>query len=143
MRAAEAGSLRKGRQALVELLGIFARGRGHREKFVVVFDGPAGGFPPGGSSEGVSVVFSAGRSADHVIRDRVERERDPGRVTVVSVDREVSGHARRKGCRVEAPTAFFEMLARSSSRQEREHSPLDRRSIERELRRHLENGGKK
>lgn len=136
LRAVEAGGLSRGREALVELAGFFARGKAGR-RVVVFFDGPAGVFPVSGAPAGVRVVFSAGRSADSLLRERVSAEGDPGRVTVVSRDREVAGFARRSGCLVETPGDFFARLAGDPGTRRARSRPTDRRSIERELRRRL------
>ncbi|MFQ3592105.1 MAG: hypothetical protein SNJ82_02820, partial [Gemmataceae bacterium] len=43
-------------------------------------------------------VFSYEREADDLIEDRVHKESDPARLTVVSDDQRIREAARRKGC---------------------------------------------
>lgn len=62
-------------------------------RVTVVYDGT-----PGRKGAESGAVFSQGREADDVIEDRVHRESDPARLTVVSDDRRVREAARRKGC---------------------------------------------
>ena len=73
----------------------------------LVLDGHAGPTPTGRIAPGFSVVFSRHVSADAVIAERVADALkwlgpvDVDSVLVVSDDREVAGHARRNGARVQ------------------------------------------
>ncbi len=88
-----------GRGGLCKMLALLAR---DGDRVEVVFDGP----PPRGSSAkqiaqtGVSVSYSAGRSADEIIIERISDNSAPRRLVVVSTDREIRRAARRRRCRI-------------------------------------------
>jgi hypothetical protein len=73
----------------------------------LILDGHAGRSPQGKVAPGLAVVFTKGRTADEVIGERVSEAFDAlgpvdaSSVVVVTDDREVRGHARRNGIRVE------------------------------------------
>jgi hypothetical protein len=73
----------------------------------LILDGHPGPTPTGRLSRGFSVLFSRGRSADDVIAERVVDALkwlgpvEVDSVLVISDDREVAGHARRHGTRVQ------------------------------------------
>ena len=73
----------------------------------LILDGHAGRSPQGKVAPGLVVVFTKGRTADEVIGERVTEAFnelgpiDASSVVVVTDDREVRGHARRNGIRVE------------------------------------------
>jgi len=79
----------------------------------LILDGHAGPTPTGRLARGFSVVFSRNATADSVIAEHVEdalRWLGPveiDNVLVVSDDREVAGHARRHGARVQG-TAWLQ-----------------------------------
>lgn len=87
-----------GRQRLCELLGRW-RVRNAVE-LTVVFDGPR----PRPTLEqqmraaGITIVFSAPRSADEIIEDMIEQARMPGQIHVVTGDRAIQSVARRRRC---------------------------------------------
>jgi len=105
LQAAEAESLEAGREALLSRLDIFRR-RHPATRITVVFDGPAGVFPPAGGPAGVRVLYSRGRKADDWIKELIDASDDPGELVVVSADREVVDYARLARCRIQAPLPF-------------------------------------
>jgi len=99
-------TLEQAREKLVNLLS-WAVGTGDA-RFLVVFDGAGAGGKVTGSGR-VEVRYSrAGQKADDVIRaiveDEVERRE---RVTVVTADLEVAGHARAMGANVSISDLFM------------------------------------
>ena len=87
-----------GRQGLVDLLGQWP---GPGQRVCVVFDGPA---PPEGLARqiqagGLEVIYSAGRTGDEIIFERIAADSGPRELTVVSTDREIRAAARRRRCR--------------------------------------------
>ncbi|RME37715.1 MAG: hypothetical protein D6793_03830, partial [Thermoflexia bacterium] len=93
----------------------------HRRRAVVVFDvGLFGGTGQTLSTPEVEVVFASGRqSADDLIRNHLQRERDPRGWTVVSSDRKVQQVARALGARVISSEAFAAMLEEAPGKGER------------------------
>lgn len=85
------------------------------DAFVVVVDGkPVDDVPPGG--EGAVRVVYARRggpdAADDAIIDLIERDRDPGSITVVTADKALRNRARKLGARVEGPASLAARLDR-------------------------------
>ncbi len=145
LRAAEKEGLESGRETLLALARLLLAAR-PRDRVLLVFDGPArpagdgspdAGAPPAGR---VAVLFSAGRSADDLIREYVEASDYPRQVTVVSGDREITRVARRRKCRVEEAEAFVSRVrvreARRRSAAAERLSPEAKGKIEAELRWH-------
>jgi predicted RNA-binding protein with PIN domain len=64
------------------------------------------GTPPGAAPP-IHVVFTS--SADDWIVKRVRRTEEPGRMAVVTSDRQVAGRAAHRGARVVRPRAFLEL----------------------------------
>lgn len=100
-----------GRQRLCELLGRWAAGAS--TELTVVFDGPA---PGAGLCEqmragGITVVFSAGRSADEVIEEMIERAARPAEIRVVTSDRAIQSAARYRQCTCIEAADFARRLA--------------------------------
>ena len=79
----------------------------------VVFDGPrpevAGAASTGSGGERLRQVFAA--SADAWLVERVAASEDPGRIAVVTADRQVAARVRHRGAQVHSPRNF---LARCS-----------------------------
>jgi hypothetical protein len=100
-----------GRQGLVEMLD---RWPGPDARVCVVFDGPA---PPVGLARqidgaGVEVIYSAGRTGDEIICERIASDSAPRTLHVVSTDREIRRAARRRRCRsIRSETFARELLA--------------------------------
>jgi predicted RNA-binding protein with PIN domain len=94
----------------------------HRRRATVVFDaGLPGGAALDLSAPPVEVVFSSPSStADAVIRERIQRARDPRGLLVVSSDRSVQEAARLRGARVEAAEDFAARLDQPSPPQAQE-----------------------
>jgi len=113
-----------GRVALCELL---ARAFPAGEDICVVFDGPR---PETGVPLELDVrlriIFSPGRPADLTIIDRIETDTSPKRLIVVSSDREIRQHARRRRCQSvpsdEFAATLLRMLGRSGAPQPTEPS---------------------
>jgi predicted RNA-binding protein with PIN domain len=80
----------------------------------VVFDGPrpevADAASTGSGGERIRRVFAA--SADAWLVERVGASEEPGRIAVVTADRQVAGRVRHRGAQVHSPRDF---LARCSS----------------------------
>ncbi len=135
LRAHERHGLEAGRKALVHLLAGYRRATGHR--ITVVFDGPAGVFPPAGGPAGVRVLYSRGRKADDWIKELIDASDDPGELVVVSADREVVDYARLARCRIQAPLPFSRRFFEVPKAAERKPliEPKDLYRIEEEQRR--------
>lgn len=83
-----------------------------RKKCTVVFDnGLPGGVNPRLSNSQVEVLFAHSRAkADDLIRERLDRRRDPGYWQVVSSDQEVADVARARGVTVISSGEFARLL---------------------------------
>ena len=102
MRVAPHGE--EGKRGLVRLLAGFARAT--RTRVTCVFDGPE----PASFARhlgSVSVVFSAGRSADDVIAERAAQGRG---WSVVTSDRGLANRVQRRQVEVIAPVAFIRKM---------------------------------
>jgi predicted RNA-binding protein with PIN domain len=99
--------------------------RHHRRRAVVVFDaGVLGGHSGALSTPEVEVVFAPpGRRADDVIRERLQKLRDPAGWLVVSSDREIQRVARQAGARVAASEEFAAGMRASSPASQKERTP--------------------
>lgn len=73
---------------------------------VVVFDGQRPADEPERAEPGPQVVFAA--SADEWLIRAVRQAPDPGRIAVVTADRQLADRARHRGARVIGPRAFRE-----------------------------------
>jgi predicted RNA-binding protein with PIN domain len=92
---------------LVSLLDDFADETG--EFLTVVFDGR----PFDLRRSSIAVAFASTRgldAADHDIAARVEADRDPGSLTVVTSDRELADRVRSAGAQVLGASAFRRRL---------------------------------
>lgn len=108
------------------LAALVAGSRYRREETILVMDGPRSG---GGGRDRVRVVASgAGRSADAWIAAMVDRSTSPRSILVVSSDREVIRHARRRRCRVLDAESFLRQIGEDavSTRSGRRGGPLPR-----------------
>jgi predicted RNA-binding protein with PIN domain len=85
----------------------------HNRRATIVFDaGLVGGRSHDLSTARVEVVFaSAGRTADGIIRERVQRARDPRSLLVVTSDRAVQEAASKRGARVVPAEEFAAQLS--------------------------------
>jgi uncharacterized protein YaiI (UPF0178 family) len=94
-------------ERLTSLLSGFAAETG--DPLTVVFDGR----PFDLSAQSVEVAFATRRgpnAADHDIAARVERDPDPGSITVVTSDRELADRVRATGAEVMAAGPFRRRL---------------------------------
>jgi hypothetical protein len=99
-----------GRVALCELL---ARAFPAGEDICVVFDGPRPDTGvPAELDVRLRIMFSPGRPADLTIIDRIESDTAPKRLIVVSSDREIRQHARRRRCQSVPSDEFAATLVR-------------------------------
>jgi len=92
-----------------ELLALADRFDDPAAEVWVVFDGPHdGGDEPAAqpASRRLQRVFAP--SADAWLLERVRRAADPGRVAVVTADKQLAARARHRGARVVSPRAFLE-----------------------------------
>ena len=95
---------------------------GERRKGCVVFDGPRPerALPePAGGKNWPEVVFSAPRSADEIIMERIAGDSAPRRLIVVSSDREIRRAARRRRCKIRISQDFAADVLRASARSAR------------------------
>lgn len=130
LRHLDARDLEAGREALLDLLGLYRQCRPHH-RLTVVFDG----WQTGGPTEtrdvyrGVKVIYSRrGERADEVIK-RLLNQEGP-RALVVSSDRELQEQARRVGAGW-VSSREFDFLSRQATAQREEgeaDDPLSRRS---------------
>ncbi len=88
------------------------------QRLTVVFDhGLPGGPSDVLSGGGVRVVFAAlGRTADGVLRERIQHARRPGEITLVTSDRQLAEAAEQQGCRVIPSETFARQLRPRLSR---------------------------
>jgi len=92
-------------QKLIELLRAYLVRTD--KKGTVVFDQGLPGGAARWSNNVLEVRFApAPKKADDLIRERLERERNPGGLTVVTADRELAQAAQRAGARVRRPAEF-------------------------------------
>ena len=99
----------EGKRGLVRLLAGFARA--NRTRVTCVFDGPE----PASFARhlgAVSVVFSAGRSADDVIAERAANGRG---WSVVTSDRGLAARVQRRQVEIVAPTTFIRQMETAGS----------------------------
>ncbi len=102
-------------QKLIELLRDYlARAQ---KKGTVIFDRGLPGGASRWSSHALEVRFApAPKTADELIRGRLQREKNPRGLTVVTNDHEVADEARRAGARVVSSAEFArEMLAKPTA----------------------------
>lgn len=99
----------RARQILIDLLRRYKKL--HPAEITVVFDGREGRGERRQRVAGIDLIYAfAPVSADEEIRSIVKRTKDPGRLLVVSSDREVSGPARRGGAETIASGEFGNRL---------------------------------
>jgi len=106
LRREDEVALELARESLLERLRRYKKIRSHR--ITVVFDGAsAGGRPPGpGQEKGIRVIFSGrNETADTVIKRLSEKE--PGKLTVVTSDRDLGRYVASCGA-VVVDTEEFE-----------------------------------
>ena len=99
----------EGKRGLVRLLAGFARA--NRTRVTCIFDGPE----PASFAwhlGAVSVVFSAGRSADDVIAERAAQGRG---WSVVTSDRGLANRVQRRQVEIVAPTVFIRQMETAAS----------------------------
>ena len=99
-----------GRETLLRVIEKWARRAGHSVS--LVFDGPT---PPGNlakqmSSKLVEVTFSAPKTADDVIVDRIHRSAKPDQLRVVTGDGAIAHEARARKCQHVGVVEFIREL---------------------------------
>jgi predicted RNA-binding protein with PIN domain len=97
------GSLRDQRERLLRWLEI-------GQKITVVFDGPDDVSAPPWTGP-VQVLFSQGKEADDIIKERVDRSSHPRDVVVVTNDRAIQRWVRGAGATVLPCASFLKELA--------------------------------
>jgi len=87
------------------------------QRLTVVFDhGLPGGPCDVLSGGGVQVVFATlSRTADGILRERIQRARRPREITIVTSDRQLAKFAEQRGCRVVPSEVFARRLRPCSS----------------------------
>ncbi len=99
---------------VLKLLSFAAR---TKKRIVVIFDGGLPGGKSPASTHTVEVVFATARStADAVIKERIQRTRDPGQWIVVSNDREVLAAARARKMATLTSAEFVAQINRPPAR---------------------------
>lgn len=93
-------------EARERVLALVRRLEAADAEVVVVFDGRRPADEPEAAGPGPRVVFAA--SADDYLIRAVRSAPDPGRVTLVTADRQLADRARHRGARVIGPVAFRE-----------------------------------
>jgi predicted RNA-binding protein with PIN domain len=98
------------------LCGLLMRSQWARGGVTVVCDGRPKPHSPSPDAVGaVTLIFSgAGRSADDVIIELIEKNTSPRRLTVVSSDRVIRKAARRRRARDVSSEEFLKQLARAA-----------------------------
>lgn len=99
-----------GRERLCELVGRWAKRTTSR--VTMIFDGPppAPAFHQQMRAAGIEVLFSAPRSADEVIEDRIASAPLPVELCIVTSDHAIQSAARARRCRYVESDAFVEEL---------------------------------
>lgn len=111
LRAHDAKSLEKGRQALIAKLSRF-RIESNAE-ITVVFDGQRSSMT---SQSGITVRFSnLPNKADEMIKRLVDQNKKAQETTVVSSDNEVMWYAKGCGCKTERSDEFYKKISRSKT----------------------------
>ena len=110
------------------LVDLISRSRFRAETARLVCDGAptaASASIPAGR-RGIEILYSgAGREADALIEDLIDRDSAPGRLTVVSSDRRIRRAARRRRCRSLTSAAFLHTILGDAARPRQPHqSPL-------------------
>lgn len=111
-----------GRAGLCKLLAALAEpgrpGPLAGERVCVVFDGaaPRGRLAEQMKHDRLEAVYSAPRSADELILERIAADSAPRRLTVVSSDRELRRAGRRRRCKLARSEEFADALISASDR---------------------------
>ena len=98
------------RVQLAKMLAVFARREGLSA--AVVFDGRAprlGGGEVDSAAE-IDVRYSGTRQADDVLAELIDVDSAPRQLLVISSDRQVQRHARRRRCKIMDSVAFARLL---------------------------------
>lgn len=110
LRAHDAMSLEKGRQALIVKLSRFRIES--KADITVVFDGQRSSLS---SQSGITVRFSSlPNKADEMIKNLVDQKKTQ-ETTVVSSDNEIMWYAKGCGCKTERSEDFYEKISRSKT----------------------------
>jgi predicted RNA-binding protein with PIN domain len=106
LRAHDAKSLEKGRQALIQKLSRFRIGS--KAEITVVFDGQKSSLT---SQSGITIRFSnLPNKADEMIKKLVDQNKKAQETTVVSSDREVMVYAKGCGCKTQRSEDFYKKI---------------------------------
>ena len=112
LRPFDKRSLEAGRNALLQLLAPYRKGKQHA--ITVVFDAWDGGGPleERDTHAGISIVYSRrGKTADEVIKEMVGR-RGGEELLVVTSDRDVADHAVHRGATAISSPEFEKVIFR-------------------------------
>jgi predicted RNA-binding protein with PIN domain len=91
--------LQHGREGLVKFIETYKPHGSARNQVTVVFDGQEDVVSPNMKTQ-VKVIFSSGKSADDVIKKKVEQAKNPRTIVVVSDDKEIKFYCRSVGAKV-------------------------------------------
>jgi uncharacterized protein len=115
LRPFDKRSLEQGRNALIQFLAPYRKGRRHT--ITVVFDAWDGGGPleERDTQAGIAIVYSRrAKTADDVIKEMVQR-RGGEEILVVTSDRDVADHAIRRGASAISSPEFEQIVFRFSA----------------------------
>lgn len=115
LRRSERNSLEAGRRALVRLVSLYKKKKGH--KLTVVFDGWQSGSPfeEREFESGISIIYSRlGERADDVIK-RIVRSKEE-EVVVVTSDRDIISYVERKNVAAISPQNFEGRISDAQNR---------------------------
>lgn len=98
-------------EARERVLDLVRRLEAPEAEVVVVFDGPRPADEPERAADGPRVVFA--ESADDWLIRAVRQAPDPGRIALVTADRQLADRARHRGARVIGPVAFRERCGKA------------------------------
>ena len=101
-------------------------------KVIIAFDGKAD--PEAARSRGVEVLFSGDRSADEVIKKRLEKIKNRSQVVVVSDDLEIRDAARAAGAKICRTADFIKKKRKKEINEAKEIDYSVQREITEELR---------
>jgi len=111
------------------LVDHMARGRWAHNQVLLICDGSLPPSQRASSRGGISTVYAgAGREADDLIEELIDRSTSPTHLLVVSSDRRIIKAARRRRCHTMAADAFLRSLKHDQERAHQKASPRNDRS---------------
>jgi len=122
-------SLEDARKALLCFLAAWQKERKHKRKICIVFDGKDGFYHPDAAIGGIRSIFTNTRKkADDRIISIIRNAENPGKITVISNDNNVTNNCRAHGAKVE-PVRFLLPVKRKNEGSEKSEKRLDAAAV--------------